>query len=77
VSKTELVDLRNQQIESTKTDWFILVDGDEVWPQVTCQELQTVLKHPERDLFGIVVKTRLPIGDLFHYQSEKAEDINF
>ena len=33
VTPEKLVDLRNEQIKNTKTDWFMLLDGDEVWSE--------------------------------------------
>ena len=35
VDRKQLVDLRNEQIRTTQTPWFLLLDGDEVWPKKT------------------------------------------
>lgn len=72
VSAKELVKLRNEQIAQTRTEWFMLLDGDEVWPQATILELVKVIQRAESKVCAIVVKARLPVGDLFHYQPEIA-----
>ncbi|RJR30275.1 glycosyltransferase [Candidatus Microgenomates bacterium] len=72
VTPKELVVLRNEQIKNTKTEWFLLVDGDEVWPKKTSQELVSVLRNCDKNISAIVSKTIVPVGDVFHYQSESA-----
>lgn len=67
-----LVALRNVMLERTKTEWFLLVDGDEIWPSSAMKEVvEKIAKAPE-DLWGIVVRTRNCVGDVWHYQSESA-----
>lgn len=39
VPADELVQLRNAMIAETTTDWFALVDGDEVWPPALWAEI--------------------------------------
>src|SRR3989344_2847239 len=39
VGREGLVRLRNEQIKETKTDWFLLVDGDEIWPKANLIQL--------------------------------------
>jgi glycosyltransferase involved in cell wall biosynthesis len=72
VAVQRLVDLRNEQINSTNTSWFMLLDGDEVWPERTIREAVLSVKKADSKLKGIVVKSRVCLGDLFHYQTEKA-----
>lgn len=72
VNPKQLAQLRNEQIEQTSTEWFLLLDGDEVWPENTLRELEEVIKTSSKKTHGIVVKARIPVGDLFHYQSEIA-----
>ncbi len=72
VTPQELAQLRNEQIKSTTSDWFLLLDGDEVWPQQTMVELTEKILTLSRSKIGIVVKAHIPIGDLFHVQSELA-----
>lgn len=70
VTSTQLVGLRNEQIEETRTDWFMLVDGDEVWPKKTISEFVDTISEAKTETIGIVVPTVVPVGDLFHFQPE-------
>lgn len=72
VDAERLVSLRNEQIKATETPWFMLLDGDEVWPTETIAELIQLLPKLSDEIMGIVVKARPPLGDLFHYQDESA-----
>ncbi len=72
VTPQELAKLRNEQIKETETDWFLLLDGDEVWPEKSIIELTQLIVKAKKDVIGVVVKALLPVGDLFHYQSEMA-----
>lgn len=67
-----LISLRNEMLARTETDWFLLVDGDEIWPSSAMKlVVEKIAKAPE-DLWGIVVRTRNCVGDVWHYQSERA-----
>lgn len=72
VNAQQLVNLRNEQISKTKTEWFILLDGDEVWPKKTIIEFMSALKKCHQNINGVVVPTIVPVGNLFHYQQEEA-----
>lgn len=72
-----LARLRNEQIKFTKTSWFLLLDGDEIWPRKTILELLQTIKSLKKETYAIVVKARVPVGDLFHYQSEMAGRYKF
>lgn len=67
VTPQELVNLRNEQIEKTKTDWFMLLDGDEVWPE---ESIKKLINAPVLDKIAVVVRSRNCVGDIFHFQKE-------
>ncbi|MEK7166092.1 MAG: glycosyltransferase family A protein [Patescibacteria group bacterium] len=67
ISVIDLVTLRNEQLKRTKTNWFLLLDGDEVWPQDTTEELSQIITA-KKNIAAIAVKARVPVGDLMHYQ---------
>ena len=70
VSRKELVELRNFQLEMTKTPWILLVDGDEVWPEKNFRNLIRAIKQCEDETIGLVNKTRNVVGDIYHYLPE-------
>lgn len=76
VTPKKLVYLRNEQLARTKTDWFLLVDGDEVWPRETIEQFSKIITKVNNNKWGIVVKNRVCLGDIFHYQEERAGKYN-
>lgn len=72
VSKDELVMLRNEQLRQTKTNWFLLLDGDEVWTNTGIKEQVKLAQTAPASVIGIVVPVRICVGDIYHVQDEKA-----
>lgn len=66
---TQIAEARNRQIEETETDWFWIVDGDEVYPAGLCREIMELVKKGDK-LEGIVAGRYDLLGDIYHYQSE-------
>lgn len=69
VDKQGHTDLRNEMIKMTKTDWFMILDGDEVWP---AEEIEYLLNNELSDAIktskGVVmVNYHLCNIDLKHY----------
>ena len=62
--------IRDMQIKETKTDWFWIVDGDEVYSQNLCREIKEILEVRGQNLEGVVVKRYDLLGDIYHYQDE-------
>ncbi len=42
--KSEIAKLRDDQIQQTTTDWFWIVDGDEIYPNALCEEISNIIK---------------------------------
>ncbi len=72
VDSFALTKLRQDQVEKTKTDWFLVIDGDEVWPQKSLESVIKAVKNQGENKLGIVVKTGMCVGDIYHFQDEKA-----
>ncbi len=72
VGRLGLVDLRNQQIKATKTDWLLILDGDEIWPKENLKELIKAMRSVKPETLALVNRTRNCIGDLQHYLPESA-----
>lgn len=72
VSSKQLVGFREEQVKRCKTDWFLLLDGDEVWPKRTLNRFCQRIKKAEEDKKGVVFRTRVCLGDVLHYQDEAA-----
>ena len=71
VDRQGLVKLRNQLIRETNARWFLLVDGDEVWPEENLVQLIESIKKAKSETIALVNRTRNCIGDIYHYQPEE------
>lgn len=67
---SEIAKLRDNQIKETETDWFWIVDGDEIYSKSLCEEIQNIIKTEGDELEGIVVGRYDLLGDVYHYQDE-------
>ena len=65
-----LVDLRREQLKMTKTLWFLILDGDEIWPSQTKKELIEKLRKANQNDWGTVIRAWNLVGDIYHYHPE-------
>lgn len=73
---SQITSLRQKQLNLTKTPWFMILDGDEVWWKNSIQQAkQTAKSNPK--LWGIITPTINCIGDIYHYQEEQAGNYQF
>lgn len=72
VDSFALTKLRQEQVKKTKTEWFLVIDGDEVWPQKSLESVIRIIKKESKNKLGVVVKTGMCVGDIYHFQDEKA-----
>jgi glycosyltransferase involved in cell wall biosynthesis len=72
VNKKGLVKLRQEQLERTKTDWFLILDGDEIWPKDQLNKLIQVASQSPKNTVAVFNRVRSCIGDIFHYLPDSA-----
>lgn len=72
VSKSALTALRQEMLEKTKSDWFLLLDGDEVWWEDSIKSVTNEIKANGDDLYALVSPVINLIGDIYHYQESAA-----
>lgn len=72
VTPKQLVDLRRDQIKKTKTDWFLIIDGDEIWPEENIAELIKAAEGLSKDKLALFNRVRNCVGDIYHYLPESA-----
>lgn len=65
--KGNLSILRQEQLERTKTPWFLLVDGDEVWPEGELAKLIDQAENSPSNIKATFNYMRNCIGDIYHY----------
>lgn len=74
VDKMQLVRLRQEQLEKTKTDWFLILDGDEIWPQNQLLKLFKAAEEASNNIVAIFNHVRNCIGDIYHFLPEDSGD---
>jgi glycosyltransferase involved in cell wall biosynthesis len=72
INRQGLIDLRSQQIKATRTDWFLILDGDEIWPKENLEKLIKAMRSAKPETLALVNRTRNCVGDLQHYLPESA-----
>jgi len=65
-----LTEYRNEMIERTTTEWYMVVDGDEIWPEKNLDMLILATKQCHNETIALVNRTRNAVGDLRHYLPE-------
>ncbi len=71
VDRKGLVNLRNEQLKMTKTPWFLILDGDEIWPEVNLKKMIMAIRKAKPQTIALVNKTKNCIRDLYHFLPEE------
>lgn len=69
-------DARQKMLDATHEDWFIMLDGDEIWWESSITKLISEIKTQKNKLESIVVPTINLVGDIYHRQEEAAGKYN-
>ena len=70
VDRKGLVRLRQEQIDRTGTEWFLILDGDEIWPERELKKLLKAAETSEKHIAALVNRNRNCVGDVYHYLPE-------
>lgn len=62
--------LRIKLLNETSEDWFMVLDGDEVWWEDKIAETVKIIRQHGNKLDAIVTKYKNLVGDIFHYQDD-------
>lgn len=69
-TRHDLVKLRQKQLDRTPTPWFMLLDGDEIWPRPNLVKLLTAAAQAKPETLAFFNRTRNCVGDVYHYLPE-------
>lgn len=58
--------LRQEMVERTTTDWFMVLDGDEVWTKRGIEEVQNKITHAG-NILCFIAPFYLCVGDVYHH----------
>lgn len=70
--KVRHTELRNEMIEMTKTEWFMVLDGDEVWTNRAMEEALRVL-HTQKTIDCLIAPFYLCVGDVYHETKKRGK----
>lgn len=76
VNPRGLTKLRQEMLEKTKSDWLLLIDGDEVWWEDSIRKVVDKIDRQGNDYYAFVNHVITLVGDIFHYQEEEAGEYN-
>ena len=63
--KRRHTELRNEMVDRTTTEWWMILDGDEVWTDRGMQEATSIMSS-ESSVACIIAPFYLCVGDIYH-----------
>jgi glycosyltransferase involved in cell wall biosynthesis len=76
ITDKSFTEARQEMLEETNSDWIMLLDGDEIWWDDSIKFIRTVIEDRGDNLESIVTRHYNAVGDIYHYQEEKASKYN-
>lgn len=73
----DFTQVRQEMLEETKSDWFIVVDGDEIWYEDSIKKITETINKEGDGIESIFVPTINLVGDIFHRQEKSAGRYKF
>jgi glycosyltransferase involved in cell wall biosynthesis len=67
-----LVNLRREMIKKTTTDWLLILDGDEIWPEKELEKLIKKAQSAPENVVALVNRNKNCVGDVYHYLPEES-----
>jgi hypothetical protein len=75
-TSSDISKIRQEHILKTETEWFWVVDGDEVYSKELCLEVKNIIDNISNNTKGIIVGRYDLMGDIYHYQDESVGTYN-
>jgi len=69
--------VRQEMLDATKGDWFLMLDGDEIWWEDSIKKVIETIKSGGNNAESLIVPTVNLVGDIFHYQEKEAGRYRF
>lgn len=70
--KARHTQLRQEMVDRTKTDWFMILDGDEIWTERVLSEAKKIIAE-NAGVECLVAPFYLCVGDIFHTYYRKGK----
>ncbi len=62
--------LRQEMLAQTQSNWFMLLDGDEIWWKDSLDQVVKAIEQSDNSLYAIVSPVLQAVGDLYHVLPE-------
>lgn len=72
VDKFKFTKMRQKMLEESDCDFILILDGDEIWWEESIKKLRKTVDEKGSEIEGIVVPMKVPVGDIYHLQEERA-----
>ena len=69
--------LRQEMIEKTDTDYFMILDGDEIWWKKTIEELISIINEESHEKYLVAQHYINCSKDIFHYRNPGRDVFSF
>jgi glycosyltransferase involved in cell wall biosynthesis len=76
-TKEDFTKVRQKMLDATFSDWFLVLDGDEIWWEESIKKVINTINNGGKNVESVVVPTVNPVGDIFHYQEVSAGRYKF
>ncbi len=67
-----LTKVRQKMLDETLGDWFLIVDGDEIWWRKGMELVLSEIEKNGNGLYALVSPVYNLVGDVYHYQEKEA-----
>ena len=69
VTPEEFTNVRQEMLDVTDADWFLVVDGDEIWWENSIKRVISEIEKSDSNIETIVVPNVNLVGDIYHHLS--------
>ena len=76
-SPSDFTKTRQEMLDVTSSDWFIVLDADEIWYEDSIKKFIGTINNRGQNIESVVVPTINLVGDVFHRQAESAGRYKF
>lgn len=77
VDRNIYTSIRQQMLDSTKSGWIFILDGDEIWWRDAIKKVTEFIRHDGNEYESVVLPVINLVGDMFHYQEKNAGRYRF
>jgi glycosyltransferase involved in cell wall biosynthesis len=74
---SDFTKVRQEMLDVTKSDWFLMLDGDEIWWEDSIRTVISEIQESGKNIESVVVPTVNLVGDIFHFQEKAAGKYKF